>query len=98
MRTRPMLTSVLLLTAGAAALAAPRLMPVAEVEPDVEETPTIVVEPSESLLTEEDAVTDASVSEEVAEAEVVRPPPTPVRKASRDVDVVIALDKLVYRT
>jgi len=87
-----MLTSVLFLTAGAAALAAPRLLPVAETEPVVDETPVIEAEAGESLLTEEDAVTDAAVIEEAVEIEPVQPPAIPMRRASRDVDVVIALD------
>ena len=100
MNKRPVVTSFLVLTAGIAIAAAPRLLPAAgagpmEAEPEinpVEESVVALTEHSE--LDERDAV--AVAPEEPAVAEVVEPvradPPARAKTKSRDVDLVIALD------
>lgn len=103
MQTRPVITSVLALTALVAIAAAPRLLPVAfageappvpevpHVHPvAVQEVGTSWVDSSD--LDERDAVAEAPAAQDLVEEPpriTAKPDPAPV---SRDIDLVIALD------
>lgn len=96
MTTRPIVTVALLLFAGVAVAAAPRLLPVAGAEPAVENaTESLPEETTTTAVTEESALDERDAVAEVVE-EPARPVPpieTVARpKVQRDVDLVIALD------